>query len=124
MLFSGIRAKKELEAILLELKVNLANNYKEPAHKARQRLALRTEELFSQGRINRSVRDRYMKIYGYSRRMAQIAAIRSFFLCQSSIKLQKPIFNRKLYKKGIKFGNWKPGMTYKEMNRFVEKFKF
>ena len=63
MLFSGIRAKKELEAILLELKVNLANNYKEPAHKARQRLALRTEELFSQGRINRSVRDRYMKIY-------------------------------------------------------------
>ena len=68
--------------------------------------------------------DRYMKIYGYSRRMAQIAAIRSFFLGQSSIKLQKPIFNRKLYKKGIKFGNWKPGMTYKEMNKFVEKFNF
>lgn len=67
---------------------------------------------------------RYMSIYSYDREMAQIMAIRSFFLGQSKIKLQKPIFNRKLYKKGIKFGNWKQGMTYKEMNKHVEKFLF
>lgn len=74
--------------------------------------------------IFESETNRYMITFGYNRQMAQIAAIKSFFLGIADIKLQKPIFNRKLYKKGIKFGNWKPGMTYKEMNKFVEKFNF
>lgn len=68
--------------------------------------------------------NRYMVMFGYSREMSQIAAIRSFFMSQNAVKLKKPFFNRKLFKKGIKFGNWKPGMTYKEMNKYVEKFNF
>ena len=43
------KARKELEHLLFELKQYLSNNYKEPAHKARQRLQERTEELNRQG---------------------------------------------------------------------------
>lgn len=74
--------------------------------------------------IFESETEKNMRIYGYNREMAQIMAISSFFACQYLIKLKKPFFNRKLFKKGIKIGNWRQGMTYKEMNKQVEKFDF
>lgn len=48
-LFARRRARKELELIYHELCQYLSNNYKEPAHRAREKLSLRTEELFAEG---------------------------------------------------------------------------
>ena len=48
-LFAELRAQKELNAILHELNQYLSNNYKEPAHRARERLIQRTEELYAEG---------------------------------------------------------------------------
>lgn len=39
------RAAAELEAIFAEMKIDLANNYKSPAHEALDKLCARTEEL-------------------------------------------------------------------------------
>ncbi len=50
-LFAGRRAVKELEKILFELKQYLSNNYKEPAHRAKERLLQRTEELYAEGSL-------------------------------------------------------------------------
>lgn len=63
VLFSEFRYKRELDGIIAELKINLANNYKEPAHKARERLAERTGQLYAQGRISDKTREKYMRIY-------------------------------------------------------------
>ncbi len=45
------KAKRELDGILAELKINLANNYKDPAHDARRRLGIRVEELYAEGKL-------------------------------------------------------------------------
>ncbi len=50
-LFARGRAVKELEMIYHELCQYLSNNYKEPAHRAREKLSLRTEELFASGAL-------------------------------------------------------------------------
>ena len=51
-LFARIRARRELKGILEELRQYLSNNYKEPAHRARQRLIARTEELYAEGALS------------------------------------------------------------------------
>ena len=51
MLFSKRSAKKELDAILAEVKINLANNYKSVAHDKRRLLGERVEALNSEGKL-------------------------------------------------------------------------
>ena len=53
------KAKKELEHLLFELKQYLSNNYKEPAHRAREKLAARTEELNRLGLLAQKDYDEY-----------------------------------------------------------------
>ncbi len=67
-LFAGLRAQKELEKLLHELRQYLSNNYKEPAHRARERLTVRTEELYADGSLSeknyrywRSVCEEYVR---------------------------------------------------------------
>ena len=48
-LFAKRRANRELDTILHELKQYLSNNYKEPAHRAKDQLIRRTEELYAEG---------------------------------------------------------------------------
>ena len=47
--FAKRRAKRELETIYFELCQYLSNNYKEPAHRSREKLATRTQELYREG---------------------------------------------------------------------------
>ena len=44
-------AEKELDNIIDEIRINLQNNYKEPAHNARRRLGERTEALHAEGKL-------------------------------------------------------------------------
>ncbi len=70
-LFAGMLAKRELKAILSELQQYLSNNYKEPAHKARQKLIDRTEALHQEGAL--APKDyQYWRAVGeeYTRKMA------------------------------------------------------
>ena len=48
-LFAKRRANRELSTILHELNQYLSNNYKEPAHRAKDQLIRRTEELYAAG---------------------------------------------------------------------------
>ena len=57
------KAEKELDSIIDEMKVNLANNYKSTAHAARVKLGRRCEELFAEGRINEETFRKYNAIY-------------------------------------------------------------
>lgn len=70
-LLAGIRAKKELEKILHELRQYLSNNYKEPAHRAKDQLILRTEQLYAEGALSEK-NYRYWRAIGeeYTRKMA------------------------------------------------------
>ena len=52
MFFAYRRSKKELEHIYHELCQYLSNNYKEPAHQAREKLSQRTEELYASGLLS------------------------------------------------------------------------
>ena len=64
------KARKELEHLLFELKQYLSNNYKEPAHNARARLAQRTEELNSIGLLSLKDYDEYRMLCDeYARKM-------------------------------------------------------
>lgn len=65
MIFSIFRSRgeRELEGIVESMKINLANNYKEPAHKDRERIKERAEALYSERKINESVYKKYMRIY-------------------------------------------------------------
>lgn len=56
-------AERELDGIIEDMKINLANNYKEPAHKARERLGQRAEELYAEGRLKAAAYRRYRGIY-------------------------------------------------------------
>ncbi len=57
------KAEKELDNIIKDIDINLSNNYKEPAHNARAKLASRTAELLKSKRINEDTYKRYMQIY-------------------------------------------------------------
>lgn len=77
----------------------------------------------------KNIRD-YQKL-GYNEDNAIIIAMRSYLQCRpmTEIKLEKPIYSRELYKKynlikGHIFSTPKHGMTYKEMNREVSKYKW
>ena len=65
MIFSIFRSRgeRELEGIVESMKINLANNYKEPAHKDREKIKERAEALYSERKINESVYKKYMRIY-------------------------------------------------------------
>lgn len=65
MAFSLFRSKgeRELESIVESMKINLSNNYKEPAHKDRQKIKERAEELYKNGKIKESVYKKYTRIY-------------------------------------------------------------
>ena len=52
-LFAKRRANRELDNILHELKQYLSNNYKEPAHRAKDQLIRRTEELYAEGLLTK-----------------------------------------------------------------------
>ena len=56
-------AEKELDGIIAEIRINLQNNYKEPAHNARRRLGERTEELHASGKLKEDAYLRYKKIF-------------------------------------------------------------
>jgi hypothetical protein len=69
--FARRRAKKELELIYHELCQYLSNNYKEPAHRAREKLSVRTEELFAAGLLCEKDYDYYRNLSEeYARKMA------------------------------------------------------
>ena len=57
------RGERELEAIVESMKINLQNNYKEPAHNDRKRIRERAEGLYSEGKISDAVYKKYMRIY-------------------------------------------------------------
>lgn len=70
-LFAYRRARRELEMIYHELCQYLSNNYKEPAHRAREELALRTEELYSAGVLSEKDYQHYHALAEeYARKMA------------------------------------------------------
>ena len=57
------RPEAELDRIVEEIKINLANNYKSVAHAARVRLGERADELYSLGKINDERHRYYKRIY-------------------------------------------------------------
>lgn len=57
------RAVRELDGIIEAMKINLQNNYKEPAHNERKRLGARTQQLFDERKINEQTYKKYMQIY-------------------------------------------------------------
>ena len=57
------RGERELESIVASMKINLANNYKEPAHKDRVRIKEHACALYESGKISERVYRRYMQIY-------------------------------------------------------------
>lgn len=57
------KAEKELENIICDININLSNNYKEPAHKARMKLKDRAENLYKAGEISENTYKKYIKIY-------------------------------------------------------------
>ncbi len=63
MLFFKSKAEKELDFILTELKNFLSNNYKDAAHDCRRMLGQKTEEYYTNGKINRAQYNKYMEIY-------------------------------------------------------------
>lgn len=68
--FAKRRARKELEHLYYELCQYLSNNYKEPAHRAREKLSLRTEELYSAGLLSEKDYDFYRNLgEEYARKM-------------------------------------------------------
>ena len=56
-------AERELDAIIDEMKVNLANNYKSTAHAAREKLGRRCEELCKDGKISEKTYKKYYTVY-------------------------------------------------------------
>ena len=56
------RAEKELDGIIDEIDINLANNYKSVAHANREKLARRADELFAAGKLKPETYKQY-KVY-------------------------------------------------------------
>ena len=63
MFFRNLRAKKELDGIIHEIDVNLANNYKSVAHENRKKLIERTEALYAGGALKDKDYSEYRKRY-------------------------------------------------------------
>jgi len=61
--FQKKRASAELDALIDEMKINLANNYKSLAHDARKRLGERTEQLHDEGILSEKEYKKYSAIY-------------------------------------------------------------
>lgn len=57
------KAEKELDSIIGDIDINLSNNYKEPAHKARMRLKERADALYNSGAVKEETYKKYIKIY-------------------------------------------------------------
>jgi hypothetical protein len=57
------KGERELEGIVESMKINLQNNYKEPAHNERKRILERAETLYAEGKINESVYKKFVRIY-------------------------------------------------------------
>lgn len=57
------KAEKELDALIEEMKIDLANNYKSTAHAAREKLGSRCEELFREGKLNEAEYREYRAVY-------------------------------------------------------------
>ena len=57
------KEKKELDGIIEEMKINLANNYKSTAHAAREKLGRRCEELYAEGKLKEEEYRRYREIF-------------------------------------------------------------
>ena len=57
------KGERELEGLYESMKINLQNNYKEPAHNDRKRIGERTEALFREGKISEKVYKKYIRIY-------------------------------------------------------------
>lgn len=57
------KGERELLSIVESMKINLQNNYKEPAHNDRKRLAVRAEALYAEGKISEVVYKKYMQLY-------------------------------------------------------------
>lgn len=57
------KGERELASIVESMKINLQNNYKEPAHNDRKRISKRAEQLFAEKKISESVYKKYMRIY-------------------------------------------------------------
>lgn len=57
------KGERELLGIVESMKINLQNNYKEPAHNDRKRISERAEQLFAERKISESVYKKYMQIY-------------------------------------------------------------
>ncbi len=70
--------------------------------------------------------EQYVRLYDMDIVDAQIRATLDFLmrLGGKEIVLKRPVFNRKLFKKGIKYGNSVNGLTYKHINEFVSSFDF
>ena len=70
MFFFKSKACRELDNIINDIDQYLMNNYKDLAQDARLRLEKRTEELFSEGKLNEKQHRSYMlKFRQYSYKM-------------------------------------------------------
>lgn len=63
-MFFKSKAVKELDAIIEDIKINLSNNYKEPAHNARKRLNEKIEEFYNNGSLKNKEYMKYKAIAG------------------------------------------------------------
>lgn len=63
LFFLKKRASAELDALIGEMKINLANNYKSLAHEARKKLGARTEELYRAGKLSEKEYRKYSAVY-------------------------------------------------------------
>lgn len=57
------KGERELQSIFESMKINLQNNYKEPAHNDRRRLGERAEALRAEKKINEQVYQKYTQLY-------------------------------------------------------------
>ncbi|MBP3332816.1 MAG: hypothetical protein J6M35_02095 [Clostridia bacterium] len=60
MFFFRSKACRELDNIINDIDQYLMNNYKDLAHESRLKLEKRTEELFSEGKLNEKQHHAYM----------------------------------------------------------------
>ena len=57
------KAEKELDGLIDEMKINLANNYKSTAHAARIKLGERCEQLHSEGMLGEKDYEKYRAVF-------------------------------------------------------------
>ena len=57
------KGERELEGLYESMRINLQNNYKEPAHNDRKRIGERAQALYDEGKISEKVYKKYIQIY-------------------------------------------------------------